>query len=235
MGRKMQKIDYTVDVIRTNRKKTAGISISGNFVKLYVPKEISEKKINAILDSKKSWIISKVKDERLVIPKFSKRYVSGEFFPYLGRNYRIKVEVGKENAVKLRQGNLNIFVLENEKNCDQSVKRILFEWYLGKAKTFLMKKTHLLSKEMGVMPRAVIIKDYKSKWGSCSFNGDIRYNWRIIMAPKKVVGYLVAHELCHLLEHNHSQNFWQQVSIYCSHLKESRDWLKKFGNNLIEL
>ena len=231
----MQPHGYAVDIIKTNRKKTVGISISGNFVKLYVPKAISEKKIKDILDSKKSWIISKIKDENLLLTKIPKRFVNGELFSYLGRNYRLKVKFGRENAVNLKRGYFNIFIGEKQINSDQVVKKILFEWYQGKAKKLLIKKTHMLSEEMGVTPKSIVIKDYKSKWGSCSINGDIRYNWRIIMAPKKVVGYLVAHELCHLLEHNHSQNFWQQVFIYCSHVKESRDWLKKFGNNLIGL
>ena len=231
----MQKLDYEIDIIRTNRIKTVGISISANFVKLYVPKEISAKKINDILESKKSWIISKIKDESLALPRLPKRYVSGELFPYLGRNYRLKVKSGRENAVKLKRGHFNILISEKVKNCDQVVKKTLFDWYIGKAKKILVKKTNILSQEMGVMPKTIIIKDYKSKWGSCSINGDVCYNWRIIMAPKKVVHYLVAHELCHLVEHNHSQSFWQQVSFYCSHIKESRNWLKKFGNNLIKL
>ena len=210
----MQELNYPVNIIRTNRKKTVGISVSGNFVKLYVPKEISENKIDDILDSKKPWIISKIKDTRLLPSKVPKRYISGELFPYLGRNYSLNLGFGSENVVKLKRGHFNIFVLENEKNCDQVVKKLLFEWYLRKAKKLLVEKTIVLSEEMGVTPKTIIIKDYKSKWGSCSINGDLRYNWRIVMAPMQVVRYLVVHELCHLLEHNHSQRFWQQVSIY---------------------
>ena len=231
----MQELNYPVNIIRTNRKKTVGISISGNSVKLYVPKEISENKINDILNSKKAWIISRIRERRLLPPKVPKKYISGELFPYLGRNYRLNLRFGSENVVKLRRGHFNIFVLENEKNCDQVVKKLLFEWYLRRAKKLLIKKTIVLSERMGVKPKTIIIKDYKSKWGSCSIKGDLRYNWRIVMAPIQVVHYLVAHELCHLLEHNHSQRFWQQVSIYCPHIKESRIWLKKFGNNLIDL
>ncbi len=231
----MEELNYPVNIIRTNRKKTVGIYISRNFVELYVPKEISENKINDILHSKKSWIISKIKDKSLLPPKVPKRYISGELFPYLGRNYPLNLRFGRENGVKLKRGHFNIFLLENEKNCDQVVKKLLFEWYLRKAKKLLVKKTIALSEEMGVKPKKIIIKDYKSKWGSCSINADLRYNWRIVMAPLHVVHYLVAHELCHLLEHNHSQSFWKQVSIYCSRIKESRIWLKKFGNNLIDL
>ena len=231
----MQKLDYTVDIIRTNRKKTASISIFRNKVKIVVPLRISEKGINDILDSKKPWIIAKLKEKDLVSTNCPKRYVNGELFPYLGRKYPLAVILGKQNSIKLKRGYLNIFISKNEKNFSQLAKKILLEWYFAKAKKLLTQKTYMFCERIGVMPNTIIIKDYKSKWGSCSIKGDIRYNWRIIMAPNKVVDYLVIHELCHLLEHNHSQRFWQQVSIYCPHIKESRIWLKKFGNNLIDL
>ncbi len=231
----MRELNYPVNIIRTNRRKTVRIYVSRNFVKLYVPKEISENKINDILHSKKSWIISKIKERSLLPPKVPKRYISGQLFPYLGRNYSLNLRFGRENVVKLKRGHFNIFVLENKENCDQVVKKLLFEWYLRKAKKLLIKKTIMLSEEMGVKPKTIVIKDYKSKWGSCSIKGDLCYNWRIVMAPMQVVHYLVAHELCHLLEHNHSQRFWQQLSFFCSHIKESRIWLNKFGNNLIDL
>ena len=232
---RMQKLYYSVNIIRTNRKKTVSIYISRNSVKLVVPKEINEKEINYILDSKKSWIISKLKKKDLTSPKQPKKYVSGELFPYLGRKYPLEVINGKENSINLKRGCLNIFISENEKKCNQLAKKILLEWYFARAKKLLTQKTYKFCERIGVKPKTIIIKDYKSKWGSCSIKGDIRYNWRIIMAPIKVIDYLVIHELCHLLEHNHSQSFWSHVSIFCPNMKESRKWLKKFGSDLIEL
>ena len=108
----MEELNYPVNIIRTNRKKTVGIYISRYFVKLYVPKEISENKINDILDSKKAWIISRIKDMRLLSSKVPTRYISGELFPYLGRNYSLNLRFGSKNVVKLKRGHFNIFLLE---------------------------------------------------------------------------------------------------------------------------
>ena len=63
-------------------------------------------------------------------------------------------------------------------------------------------------------------------WGSCSAKGDISFNWRIILAPHSVVDYVVVHELCHLLEHNHSPKFWKEVERYVPDWRNQRDWLK---------
>ncbi len=138
----MEELNYPVNIIRTNRKKTVGIYISRYFVKLYVPKEIPENKISDILDSKKSWIISKIKDNSLLPPKVPKRYISGELFPYLGRNYRLNLRFGRENGVKLKRGHFNIFLLENEKNCDQAVKKIIVRMVLEEGKKTSCKENY---------------------------------------------------------------------------------------------
>ena len=65
-----------------------------------------------------------------------------------------------------------------------------------------------------MIKKSIRIKKYKSKWGSCSYNGNISYSWPIIMSPIKIIDYLVVHELCHLIEHNHSNLFWQKVQNY---------------------
>ena len=76
------------------------------------------------------------------------------------------------------------------------------------------------------------IKNYKARWGSCSAKGDIGYNWKIVIAPRKIVDYVVFHELSHLLQHDHSERFWGQVEKYVPDYRECRSWLKKNGPGL---
>ena len=79
---------------------------------------------------------------------------------------------------------------------------------------------------IGVTPKSVSVCSYKSRWGSCSVNGDLSYNWRIILAPHRIVDYVVVHELCHLLEHNHSPRYWKHVAHHVPDYKDCREWLK---------
>ena len=83
-----------------------------------------------------------------------------------------------------------------------------------------------MSKIVGVSPVAIKIKDYKSRWGSCSVKGEISYNWRIVLAPYKVIDYVIFHELCHMLEHNHSYKYWDKVSQFVPDWRDCRDWLR---------
>jgi predicted metal-dependent hydrolase len=91
----------------------------------------------------------------------------------------------------------------------------------------LIDKTKRFAKVIGVNPNSITVKDYKSRWGSCSVQGDISYNWRIILAPHSIVDYVVVHELCHMLEHNHSSKYWKHVERYMPNWRECKDWLKQ--------
>ncbi|MEE8381899.1 MAG: M48 family metallopeptidase [Thermodesulfobacteriota bacterium] len=81
-------------------------------------------------------------------------------------------------------------------------------------------------KRLGVLPRDIKIKDQKKRWGSCSNNGILRFNWRISMAPVSIIDYIVVHELCHLKIKSHSPDFWKLVSLALPDYQERREWLK---------
>ena len=86
---------------------------------------------------------------------------------------------------------------------------------------------------MKVQPGGMTVKNYSSKWGSCSVHNKISYNWRIIMAPNYIIDYLIIHELSHITEPNHSKDFWKQVAKYCDGFQEKRKWLRENGHRLI--
>ena len=78
----------------------------------------------------------------------------------------------------------------------------------------------------------VSIKDTKSRWGSCSTLNNINYNWRLALAPKEVIDYIVAHEVSHLLHQDHSSEFWQCVAELCPNYLQGKNWLKSHGKEL---
>ncbi len=96
----------------------------------------------------------------------------------------------------------------------------------------LQKKTFKFSQIMNVRYNSVKIKNYKSRWGSCSSKGDISFNWKIIFAPENIIEYLVVHELSHLIYFNHSKLFWNKVEEFQYNYKENRNWLKENGYKL---
>jgi predicted metal-dependent hydrolase len=89
-----------------------------------------------------------------------------------------------------------------------------------------------LANKLGKKPNAISLRDTRSRWGSCTSAGDIMVSWRLIGAPPKVFEYVVAHELAHLRELNHSPHFWAHVEALMPDWKEARAWLKANGAQL---
>jgi predicted metal-dependent hydrolase len=82
---------------------------------------------------------------------------------------------------------------------------------------------------LGVDVKRITLRDQRSRWGSCSSRGTLSFNWRLVLAPHDVLDYVVVHEVCHLVEHNHSPGFWKLVEKRRPHYRESKRWLDEHG------
>jgi predicted metal-dependent hydrolase len=85
---------------------------------------------------------------------------------------------------------------------------------------------------IGKPVRSISMKDTRSRWGSCSSDGNLSFSWRIVMAPPVVIDYLAAHEVAHLKEMNHGPGFWMLCQALCPRMEEARRWLKLHGSQL---
>ena len=215
--------NIAINVHRTARLKTVSIQVLRGKVKISVPKNLEQFKIDRILKSKSKWIKKKLFLQSKITSFRNKEYVSGEDFLYLGRHYRLKIIIGQKYNTEFKDGYLKVTV--KDKSNTQKIKRLIKKWYLEKAQLHLNKMTLDLSKELGVDFHSVKVRNYNSRWGGCSSTGKIFYNWRIIMAPAKIINYVVLHELVHLKEHNHSKRFWKLLKSYYSDLDYAKQWL----------
>jgi len=223
--------ELSIQVVRSRRRrKTSSIIISNGIVKIVVPDQISDFTIKELINKRMPWIRKKLKDELNITPVIVKEYVDGEIFTYLGNNYQLKSLVGSVSSVKVTSDSIYVSLPKKSK---ENIKSLLEHWYEEKAIEILTEKTNRYAKIIGVSPTTISVGDFKSKWGSCSIEGKISYNWKIIIAPHKILDYIVIHELCHMLEHNHSKEYWCHVKTYCNDFKEYRKWLKLNGRDLV--
>jgi predicted metal-dependent hydrolase len=86
---------------------------------------------------------------------------------------------------------------------------------------------------LGVAFRRIVIRDQRTRWGSCSPSGTLSFNWRLVLAPFEVLDYVVVHELCHLREPNHSPRFWRLVEERRPGWRIQRAWLREHGAELL--
>ena len=106
--------------------------------------------------------------------------------------------------------------------------------YIRKAKETITKRVSYFARLMGVSYRNITIREQKTRWGSCAANGNLNFNWLLILAPPEVLDYVVVHELCHRREMNHSQAFWKEVEKILPDYRERQKWLKDNGWRLME-
>ena len=226
-------VDLEVQVERTNRKRTISLQVKNNKLIIKTPRRVSKKILYDLIKRKQNWIKQKAilnfEEQNLK----NREFIDNEKFYYRGNEYRLSLILGRKEAVKIEEGLLQVWYVADKSIVRSTIKRLLEDWYLKESTKVLKARTEELAQQMKVQPCGITVKNYNSKWGSCTANNKISYNWRIIMAPDCIVDYLIIHELSHIIEPNHSKNFWYQVGTYCKDFKKKRKWLRENGHKLV--
>ena len=223
-----------VEVVRS-RRRTAALHIVGNELQVRVPEQVRDDRIIEMLQTKRSWISKKVAQLKEVQTPKPKEFLSGEVFLFLGQNYRLKIQEGHQVGVELLDGYLLTTVSDSDtgEQRKEKIQKYLQYWYRSRARERLLEKVERYSKLIGVSSKGLRVGSFKSKWGSCDSRSKLAFNWNLIKAPHAVIDYVVIHELCHIIQPNHSKLFWQEVEKYDPEYKEHRAWLKQHASELI--
>lgn len=162
-----------------------------------------------------------------------KQYAGGTRLLYQGREILLKLEYAEgvrfagvrlsDNEIRIRTGETG----------EETIRRILFDWYQKKAKEQIPERTARYARLMKETYRDIRIKDQKTRWGSCSSKRNLNFSWRLVMAPVEVMDYVIVHELCHLKFLDHSENFWNHVGEVMPDYKKRQQWLKENGARLM--
>ena len=213
--------------IKYKNRKSIGIYIDvyGN-VEVQAPKGTPDESVNQLLEEK--WILiqqkSKEMKDRLLGPK-EKVYDHGESFLYLGNTYPIKIHQDstiEQDHVVFDDKQLNIYVKQFE---GERIKQALKRFYYQQCKALVEKSIRSYQSNFKVKPRSIRISDSQSTWGTCDSNLQLTFNWRLAMAPKNVIDYVVVHEMCHMVHMNHDRSFWRLVGKIMPGYKDQENWL----------
>ena len=214
--------------IQYSKRKTLNISVERDrSIIVRAPENLSLERIDEIVQSKRNWIKDKINHTQKYPVDFkAKEFISGEGLLYLGRNYQLLVVEEDFEGIRFNQS----FSISksNQENANQLFK----EWYLAKALEKIEPLAKKYAANLGVKYNACKTSEMKYRWASCTPKNNILFNWRIIKAPMYVLEYLVAHELAHLIEQNHTPEFWNIVSIQVPNYEKAKKWLKEKGQLL---
>ncbi len=109
------------------------------------------------------------------------------------------------------------------------VEAALGRWYRKEARRLITDLVRVYTARAGATHKKIFIKDQKTRWGSCSRQGNLNFNFRLVMAPPDILEYIVAHEVCHLVHQNHSRDYWSLVASHYPRFREARKWLRSHG------
>ena len=223
-----------VEVLRSKRK-TSVLYIVGDELQIRVPNRVRDRKIVEILETKERWIRNKVIQLQNQRIKNKREFISGESFSLFGRNLYLKVLEGGKVGTQLIDDYLITTVRTSEIGDlrKSRIKTYLEKWYIHEAYQKLEEKVMRYSKIIRVSPREIKVRNYKTRWGSCDNKGRLTFNFNLIKAPHEIVDYVVIHELCHMIQPNHSKFFWNEVARFDPSFKNHKKWLKLNGADLM--
>jgi hypothetical protein len=224
--------DFEVAVIRANRRRSASIKVDQSGVAIRVPKDLAIELIRELIEQKTTWINKKLERAASLPPASIRQFKSGEFLPYLGESCVLIVEAGEQLNVTMHAQQIQVTVKAKHLSDPTHIKKALERWLLDKAAVLFAERLDSYAPKVGVRPKALQVKGYKARWGSCKLDGQIQLNWRLIHGPLEIIDYVVVHELCHMLEHNHSRAYWSEVARVMPDFQHRRKWLVDYGSIL---
>lgn len=221
-----------IHVRRSDRRQTIGLTLERDgSVIASVPLCTPLGEVERQLRGRELWLHSALsRRTALTLQASAKQYVSGEGFQYLGRAYRLRVlraTAADEEIPELRLLR-GMFLLRGD--CATQGRDCFVRWYSARAKNWLTEKMPRLQRRVGVEVHRVSVMDLGFRWASCSESGRVNFHWRTIMLPPELVEYIVVHELCHLVEHNHTPRFWSLVRRADRDFERKERWLKENGS-----
>ena len=223
---------FDVTVIRSDRRRSATFRVDQSGVSFRVPKEIGRQKIVELVEKKTPWIRKKLEYAASRTPPRLLDFENGDPIPYLGKTYCLKVQVGDYPHVELVGEDILVSVVAQHLTNSLHIQLVLERWFLDEAAILLAERLDFYAPIVGVRPTGMQVKAYKARWGSCKMDGQIQFNWRLIHGPVDVLDYVVVHELCHILQHNHSAAYWSEVARVMPDYEVRRKWLSQNGNTL---
>lgn len=208
-----QTICYSVTYAK---RKTLGITVHPDLsVDVRAPQETGPDAVAAVVLRRAPWILRQQRQFEQYPPSQPPRcYVSGETHRYLGRQYRLKVQEltaaeSPTERVKLSGGFLYVWTV-NPHDTEQ-VQALVEGWYRRQAERVFGEQLEALLPRFQHLPinsPKLNIRRMKARWGSCGANGMVTLNLRLMQVSKPLIDYVIVHELCHLVEHNHSKRYY---------------------------
>ncbi|MBB5390425.1 MULTISPECIES: M48 family metallopeptidase [unclassified Herbaspirillum] len=213
--RRIQLGEHTLDyVLLRSKRSTIGFLVSDEGLRVTSPKWVTLAEIENAIREKQRWILAKLNERRersarRLQPQMQWR--DGATLPYLGADITLRIRAGQRAAVYLDEDARELNVSLPADAGEQQLKDRVQGWLQARAEELFGKRLIVYAEKLGVTYRSYALSSATTQWGSCTADGRIRLNWRLMHFALPLIDYVIAHELAHLREMNHSPRFWATV------------------------
>jgi predicted metal-dependent hydrolase len=209
-------------IIRSKRRTLALQVTPDASLIVRAPEKVSEETIFTFVQKKIKWILHHQKLARESFrPSVKREFVDGERFLYLGEWHTLFVIQDVTRPIVFNEKK---FLFSESFLSD--AKQLFEQWYRKQAYEVIKDRVRLYAETAGLSFKRISITGAWKRWGSCEPKGTLNFSWRLIMAPMKIVDYVIVHELVHLEERNHSRNFREKVRLLFPNYQQAEMWLK---------
>jgi predicted metal-dependent hydrolase len=216
----MTDIPYTIR--RSARARRVRVNVHARTgVEVVLPERASERAAAAAVEELRPWIERRLHEARDALARLAAR---GDTVPYLGRPLELVSQPGRRRVH--RRGERLLVPADDPRPA-------LERFYRRAAREEVGARLDLATAQVGLSYGGLTIRSQRTRWASCSAEGRMSFNWRLLLAPESVLDYVIWHEVCHLEILDHSPRFWALVGRRWPDWREDREWLRRHGATLV--
>ena len=226
--------DVEYRLVHSQAAKKLRIKVRLDGIDVVVPENRANQEAIAFVTENRDWVIEQLERARTLraLRRPEKKtpgmlLFDGELIPV---NVVRSNSWGAPNKIVLQDGNVSLTCGQDSQT---PLARSLENWLRKKARERVLRIVVDIGKRLNREPNRIYIMEQRTKWGNCSAIGNLSFNWRLIMAPEYVLGYIVTHEMVHLAIPDHSKRFWLTVQSLCPNTEKARQWLVANAHKLM--
>jgi len=213
--RRIQLQGHTLDYsLKRSKRRSIGFLIDNDGLRISAPKWVTLAEIDNAIHEKQRWIFAKLNERheqaaRRLHPQMQWR--DGASLPYLGADVTLRLRADHPNGIAYDTDAGELIVGLPAEAVEQQLKDRVQSWMQSQAKTIFAERLPIYAEKLDVSYHSFALSSAITQWGSCTVDGKIRLNWRLIHFSLPLIDYVIAHELSHLKEMNHGPRFWATV------------------------
>lgn len=221
-----------------SKRRSIGFTITEDGLRVTAPRWVALTDVDLAIREKQRWILKKLSERRersarRLQPQM--QWQDGATLPFLGQPLTLRIINASQNATHYDQSRRELSISLPPHASEQQLKDRVQGWLQQQVKQLFAERLPLYATKLQVSYRGFALSSAATQWGSCTADGRIRLNWRLVHFSLPLIDYVIAHELSHLREMNHSPRFWATVQSIFPEFEEAKKALREHAPETMPL